>query len=96
MATNEDPNTDDRLTEATKGLIRIILDKIDREAIPEVATRKKLPDKLITAKEVCRYFQISQTTLERRVRAGLTYSQAVKKGNRLFKLSECENFFNIK
>ncbi len=52
-------------------------------------------EKLLTTKEVCAFFQISQTTLERRVRAGLKYSQAVKNGNRLFKLSNCEQFFNI-
>ncbi len=52
-------------------------------------------DKILTSAEVCSHFQISATTLERRIRAGLKYSQAVKKGNRLFKLSECEDFFNI-
>jgi hypothetical protein len=52
-------------------------------------------EKLLTSKEVCSYFQISLTTLERRIREGLKYSQAVKKGNRLFRLSDCEKFFNL-
>jgi len=52
-------------------------------------------NKILTFSEVCQYFQISATTLERRIREGLKYSQAVRKGNRLFKLGDCKKFFNI-
>lgn len=62
----------------------------------EIQPNDQKNEKLLTSKEVCAFFQISQTTLERRVRAGLKYSQAVKKGNRLFNLNDCKSFFNIK
>lgn len=50
---------------------------------------------ILTFKEVCNHFHCSPTTLERRIREGLKYSQAARKGNRLFKLSDCEQFFNL-
>lgn len=74
------------------------LDMVHKNAPQRNAVEEEPPevvDKILTFAEVCNHFQISATTLERRIRAGLKYSQAVKKGNRLFKLSDCNNFFNI-
>lgn len=68
---------------------------ITKKEIEQKEHRNEKNEKLLTSKEVCSLFQISKTTLERRIREGLKYSQAVRKGNRLFKLHECEKFFNL-
>lgn len=77
-------------------ILNQIPENLSGEEIVLPVNENFVPDPILTSKEVCAYFKISQTTLERRIRAGLKYSQAVKKGNRLFKRSACERFFNLK
>lgn len=75
-------------------LDEVLLSRAEETYQKELGNNEK--DKVLTFNEVCAYFRISPTTLERRIREGLKYSQAVRKGNRLFKLSDCQSFFNLK
>ncbi|MFP5436586.1 MAG: hypothetical protein ACLGH8_02245 [Bacteroidia bacterium] len=89
-----DLNSQARLKYLIDELVQTVTNDVEQKLLKEAKPMEK-EERIMSAHEVCSHFKISQTTLERRIRAGLKYSQAVKKGNRLFKLSDCEDFFNI-
>ena len=83
-----------KILEMFEELLDTALDGAFQESLLNEPKTNKV-DEILTFKEVCAYFHVSPTTLERRIREGLKYSQAVRKGNRLFKLSDCKYFFKL-
>ena len=53
-------------------------------------------DKIMTSKEVCVYYQISSSTLERYIRKGLKFHSSGNRTKRIFKKSEVEVYFTKK
>jgi|SRR5690606_12439232 len=58
----------------------------------ELIREKEITNEYLTAKDVCKIFKISSTTLERYVRSGLKYSSSGKGCKRLFNKTDVKNF----
>lgn len=60
----------------------------------ELIQENEITNEYLTAKDVCKIFKISSTTLERYVRSGLKYSSSGKGCKRLFNKTDVKNFIN--
>src|SRR5690554_4574300 len=58
----------------------------------ELIQENEITNEYLTAKDVCKVFKISSTTLERYVRSGLKYSSSGKGCKRLFNKTDVRNF----
>ncbi|OYU80447.1 MAG: hypothetical protein CFE23_09325 [Flavobacterium sp. BFFFF1] len=54
------------------------------------------PHELLTSKEVCEYYRVSIRTLDRKTTKGLKFRQSATKSKRLFRKSDCDNFFKTR
>ena len=90
-------NLEERLDEATKGLIDLIIKTIEEQIIENGKLIEKTTEKVMNAKEVCDYYGFSLATLRRHEQQGLKrINVSLKNKNRMFKLTECEKYFNKK
>ncbi len=58
----------------------------------ELIKENEITNEYLTAKDVCKVFKISSTTLERYARSGLKYSSSGKGCKRLFNKTDVKNF----
>lgn len=88
----------EQLLEAAEKFIDLLFEKISEQNRLDTTDERTVlqPDKLLTVQEVCDYYRIKKTTLERCIRDGLKFIQARKNCNRTFRYSECERYFNQK
>lgn len=80
-------------------LLIVIKDEIKQELEQKFGTSEVNADDLskpMTSKEVCAYYKISPSTLERYVRNGLKHRSSGKNTKRLFTKKEFENYLKNK
>lgn len=78
------------------GFVDVMYRKFEEEETTSKESTVKSQEKIMTAKEVCEYYNFHDSTLRRREAEGLKRMPSHKYKNRMFRFTECERFFNQK
>lgn len=87
----------EQLTAAVELFVDSLFERIESEILKPPQEDIKCTEKIMTASEVCKYYGFSLSTLRRHEQNGLNrVNKCQKNKNRIFKLTECEKYFNQK